>query len=183
MNNSNIRYDLVSRKTIKKMDKIFRDVPENHPSWESNVLLFYNDYIKPNLFPIIILLFFALFLGIRYCLKQEKQAKQKKKKDLKKSKKIENSYVIDYGDSQQEMENNDVYQQQPHQQQYEYNSNDDNTEYRNDDEISFYTLNKAYEQALINNRGYVSDQMIKEMKEKDSSKLAFNELARMVGSD
>lgn len=70
---------LVSKKTIKKLGKIFQKPIVNEPNWKDNVLLFYNNNIKPNLFALIIFFVIFLYLTIKYIQKQQKDEKEKKK--------------------------------------------------------------------------------------------------------
>lgn len=71
---------LVSKRTIKKLGKVFKKPIINEPSWRDNLLLFYNDNIKPNLFAIIIFFLVFVLLTIKYLLKKEKNEMAKKKK-------------------------------------------------------------------------------------------------------
>lgn len=86
IHNDTIAPRLVSKKTVKKLEKIFQNPVVNEPTWRDNLLLFYSDNIKPNLFAIIIFFIVAVFLTIKYLLKQEKD--EKKERALRKKKHI-----------------------------------------------------------------------------------------------
>jgi len=127
---------------------------------------FFESYILPNLFTIILFFIIAMFLAIRYYLKQENQTKKKQKRKKKKS------YNIDYGKSQPLVEQNN---------NIPIVVDDDEDEINSDSDV--YQLDKAYQNLIEenNNNNQYSNQMIQEMINNDKSKLAFNTLAQMVG--
>jgi len=71
--------DLVSNKTIKdiefKLDITSAD--ENGNRVLNGIGTFYNDYILPNMFPIIVILLLAIYLTIKYVIKRDREDKEK----------------------------------------------------------------------------------------------------------
>lgn len=86
INNDMVAPRLVSKKTVKKLEKIFQRPAVNEPTWRENLFLFYNNNIKPNLFAIIIFSIVIAVLTIKYLLKQEKD--EKKEQNLRKKKRL-----------------------------------------------------------------------------------------------
>ena len=186
MNISHKKPDLVSNKTFRKINKIFQEPVVNEPTWEDNLMLFYTDYIKPNLFPLIVLIILIIFLSIKYLLKENKEKRKKKHKtnNEKTTNESKKDYTLSFGDtyesiideisnSSDNISNNDVYYN--NRQPYDDNNNDDDNE-------SFYSISKDYNQLLKDNNGQYSDQMLKDTLNEKSTKMSFDELARMVSS-
>jgi large-conductance mechanosensitive channel len=67
--------NLISNKTIKDIESRL-DIPFNE---ENKVIIgigsFYNNYILPNMFPIIVISLLALYLTIKYVLKKDREEK------------------------------------------------------------------------------------------------------------
>ncbi|ATZ80781.1 hypothetical protein BMW23_0735 [Bodo saltans virus] len=59
---------LISDKILKKLDNYF--VVKNNENVHNHLLKIYEDYIKPNLFAIIVIVIVVIFLSIRYIIKQ-----------------------------------------------------------------------------------------------------------------
>jgi len=65
--------ELISSKTIKNISKTLQTGGDiSPPSWTENVVTFYQNYIQPNLFPIIVLIIISVYLFIMYVLKRDK---------------------------------------------------------------------------------------------------------------
>ena len=175
MNATKIKPNLVSSKTIKRIDKLFSNIKNDEPTWGISMSLFYNDYIKPNLFALIILLIIVIFLSLRYLLKHNKTQRKHKKSRKHKSKKA--SYKIEYSEPSVELtpqmysdeDDMSIYERQKY---YE--------EDRNTDEQSIHDLEREYQNTLENNRGHYSPQMLSEIAEDKSTKMSFDEIARIV---
>lgn len=158
--------ELINHKIIKQLNKLFIKSPAKDLVWENYLSNFYTNYIKPNLFALIIFIIVGIFLAIKYYIKQDQdlynlnKLKYKKKHHKKHSKKN----VI-----------NKIPEQIFHIQQEHDESID-----INDDENSIHKLHNEYEQAREQYKGIMSDEMIKEMYENKSAKSSFDDLARVI---
>jgi hypothetical protein len=162
--------DLINHKTIRQISKIFQTTGKQEPSWKDNMGHFYIDYIRPNLFPLVVIFLVFIFLSIRYFLKRDRETTYKKHKS-KKNKNKRNFYVDNYIINKPKNDNPYIQKQ---------NFNDTDIEDRDDGEKSIYTLEQEYRASLENNKEMMSDQMIKELYETRGSKMSFDELARVV---
>ncbi len=183
-----IKPNLVSHKMVKRIGKILQNPVKDEPTWKDNLMIFYDEYIRPNMFAILVLFLVAIFLTIKYLLKQEREdaeIKQKKKKrKTKKNMPIEKQVdiLLPYDDNNDNNDNN-------------YNNNEtvrddsdrriyaDDEEIRDTDEVSFYSLRKEYEKSLKNNEGGYSDMMMNDELNQRKAKMTFNELAKMVSGN
>jgi hypothetical protein len=68
--------NLISKKTIKKLSKGFTKKTVKEITWNENVRSFYSDYIRPNLFALIIFTTLGLFLTIKYVIKRDKDEEE-----------------------------------------------------------------------------------------------------------
>jgi len=68
---SNSKPNLISEKCVRKLDKILENVKTT--SVTSHMSNIYNDYIKPNLFGILVVVFIGIFLLIMYIVKKYKE--------------------------------------------------------------------------------------------------------------
>jgi large-conductance mechanosensitive channel len=179
----NIAPSLVSKKTIKKLEKIFLKAPILNPTWEENILFFYNDYIKPNLFALIVFFIIGIFLTIKYLLKLEK--KERKKKRIKKSllKKIlkdyENKSHLESKSKSNEYDE-DLYYRASDESSFDLTNNNDDIENRDPDEISFYSISKEHERLLKESDGLLPVGILNDAFEQKKSKMTFDELAKLV---
>lgn len=151
--------DLINRKAVKHIKKVFNSGSETIPSWGDNVHHFYTNYIRPNIFALIILLIVILFLTIRYFIKQhrvdnnkrKKQSKSKSKKRKKtKSKKREQIEQVEQDEIHDTI---DVLPELISEPDYDQNDNYDDQ---------------------------ISEEMLKEHGDKMSAKLTFDELAKIM---
>ena len=177
----NIAPSLVSKKTIKKLEKIFLKAPILNPTWEENLLFFYNDYIKPNLFALIVFFVIGIFLTIKYLLKLEK--KERKKKRIKKTllKKILKDYENKSNSNSQSNEyDDDLYYRASDESSFDLTNNNDDMENRKPDENSFYSISKEHERLLKESDGLLPVGILNDAYEQKKSKMTFDELAKLV---
>lgn len=168
---SNTKPALVSNKTLKTLGKKFRIAKQEQIQWNESMENFYVDYIQPNLFALIVFVLLFIFLTIRYVLKIDND--NKKDRDRNNNKKIDKTS----NDTQQHM----------YEEQYPYLFDDnllkdefvDDTENTN----NMYSLEKEYQSNMNNNNGYMSDNMMKDIYNTKTSKLLFNEMARVVSGN
>uniref|UniRef100_A0A6C0EC37 Uncharacterized protein n=1 Tax=viral metagenome TaxID=1070528 RepID=A0A6C0EC37_9ZZZZ len=71
--------ELISNKIIKKLDNELNVDFVHQPKLTDNISSFYTNFIKPNMFPILIFILFAAFLLLKYAIKQDKKTKRKNK--------------------------------------------------------------------------------------------------------
>jgi len=71
---SGVQPDLISGKSLKDLNTtLLKPVPNIQPVWKENVSGFYNNYVAPNVFPIIMIVLVGIFLLIKYIMKNEKE--------------------------------------------------------------------------------------------------------------
>lgn len=68
--------ELISNKIIKKLDNELNVDFVHQPKLTDNISSFYTNFIKPNMFPILIFILFAAFLLLKYAIKQDKKQKK-----------------------------------------------------------------------------------------------------------
>jgi hypothetical protein len=174
---SNSKPQLVSHKTLKQLGKTFKVTNVEQIQWTESVGSFYEDYIQPNLFAIIVFMMLVLFLTIRYALKVDE--KKKKSRIRKLSKKIRyktnhDDIDIDFPDNFS-YHNNSVYDGSIYP---EYMLRDELIDNGNGNML--YKLQKEYEYNVENNDGSMSDQMMKDMYQTRTSKYLFDEMSRVI---
>lgn len=176
--------DLVSKNTLKEINKLFNITDKNPPTWGDNMTSFYNDVIRPNLFALIILLVVVVFLVIRYILKQQRQERKLKKlKKLKRNPAKRNKtdqYNIIYSDTTDQINNLSDNQ---------FNDNDitshiaDELNSIDDDDLepnSIEQLENDYHKFVRDYGNDMSENMIKEIYDNKANKMQFNELSKML---
>lgn len=152
--------NLISEKTIRKLDKIL----ENSKTVGSTNHLanIYNNYIKPNLFFILVLIIIVAFLAIRYLIKKYRE---------------ENYDGDENIDEDSEEESLEV-EKKPTK---KINAEIEDDTFTDDleDDITETQEENFEENIEENNDEMISDQYLKEMHIKDNDRLAFDELSRL----
>jgi hypothetical protein len=65
--------DLISNKCLKELNtSLIKPTVVEYPTLTSNLSGFYTDYIRPNIFPIIVFVLISVYLFIKYVLKRDK---------------------------------------------------------------------------------------------------------------
>lgn len=164
--------ELISSKTMKNITKMLKSSEKGEPQWSDNLKHFYINYIRPNLFPLIVLLIVMVFLIIRYTLKKEKQEEKKKKKKSKKKKHKKHRYIDE--------EEIDLQQSKPVTSFDDLNFEEELIS--GNDENSILNLEQEYQKSLEENRGILSEQMIRDMHNEKVSKMSFDEIAKIITS-
>jgi predicted RND superfamily exporter protein len=188
---SKTKPELISHKALKHINKTFQVAAEKQlpdAQWNDNLLHFYTNYIRPNLFILIVLFIVIIFLLIRYSLKQEKEKdiekyKEKKRKHKKKKQKKSNHIDQNQYSDESVININDTYKSNSDRiKAFDHIEDPEQSIYNEDNSI--YNLENEYMYALNNNDGALSDQAIKDIYEDKSSKISFDELAKIItGSD
>lgn len=177
---------LISKKTIKTVDKLFvnnDNVPIGSTDWVTTIKKFYNDYIEHNIFGLIVIVAVIVFLIILYIIKKDRElSKINKKKSKKKHKKsvsdknehfsqeIQNE-VVDNGadiNSFDSDEYNAFYNQTKND---EFDDIVDNVSNLSDIHQRYDTLKQT---------GEMSDAMAEESRQRDISRYSLDELARLI---
>jgi hypothetical protein len=179
---SNTKPSLVSNKTLKNLGKKFKVAQTDQTHWNESVGNFYEDYIQPNLFALIVMGLLAIFLTIRYVLKMDDNKKKASVKTLARKIKYKNSYNNfdrDHFDNSSMSATNssilsDVYDGSIYP---EYMLKD---ELVYDGNNNLYTLENEYKKNLEYQDGTMSECMMREMYETKTSKFLFDEMARVV---
>lgn len=181
-----IKPELVSSKTIKKLTKLIQQPVDKEPTWKENLAYFYSDYIRPNLFALIVMVLVAIFLSIKYLLKQEadeeeQRIKRKDRKHKQKERKLRTHISTD----RRNMHPSDRYLEPSLNRYDEEDSRNrrlyaDDEENRGDDEVSYYSLSKEYERELSDNDGSYSEMMLKDSLAQKRQRMTFDEMAKMI---
>jgi len=160
---SNTTPCLISSKVIKHINDQYHigGVTQlKQQEWTFNFNTIYADYIQPNLFPLIVIILLAIYLSIKYVLKQDSI----KTKKIQKLKQIHNQIKQQQKYKQNKPIEEPIYELQtivsePYDDDDGGNTLSQINEYNNDD---------------------MSEEMINEFKRKELSKLSFNELSRVI---
>lgn len=178
--------NLINKNALETINKILNNnINQEIPTGE-HLFQIYNEYIKPNLFALLIIIIISLFLFIRYVIKQHNENKEqnlnedieeisnidneikkshKNKKKKTKNKNINNENITDSIDDEYNNQEND----------FNFDS-DDNSECKS----RFEELNEEYNKAVIENAGIMSEEMIKDIYKKKKDKYSFNELTKII---
>ena len=160
---SNTKPELVSSKLLHNMEKIFGNYTNNitDNTWQNNMGHFYTNYVQPNLFPIIVIALMAIYLAIRYILKENKTKRKKKKfvesKNIEKFEKPEKIQEIDKDELVQMYSDSDEY--------VDTNSN-------------IIQLENEFEQMRLN--GDMSEPMMQQTYMEKLGKTSFDDIAKLV---
>ena len=145
------------------MEKIFGNYTNNitDNTWQNNMGHFYTNYVQPNLFPIIVIALMAIYLAIRYILKENKTKRKKKKfvesKNIEKFEKPEKIQEIDKDELVQMYSDSDEY--------VDTNSN-------------IIQLENEFEQMRLN--GDMSEPMMQQTYMEKLGKTSFDDIAKLV---
>jgi len=118
---SGAKPSLISSKMLKDINKHLEFSASDGPTWGQSVGGFYENYIKPNIFPIVIFAVFAIFLLIRYLIKKDKD---KDKNKYKKNKKNKHRTVLREHEHEHEYEHSDNYNTEPTDGRFIYNDSE-----------------------------------------------------------
>jgi flagellar biosynthesis/type III secretory pathway M-ring protein FliF/YscJ len=160
--------NLISEKTLRKLDKIL----ENSKTVGSTNHLanIYNDYIKPNLFAILVLVVIVAFLVIRYIIKKYREENEEDSEE-------DSEEYIDE-ESIDEKPIKKIKAKIPDDDTFTDDFEDDITETQEENFDTHNKYEKIIEDNDNDNDGIVSDQYIREMQIKDNDRMAFDELSR-----
>lgn len=184
---SNTKPQLVSNKILKQLGKTFKVTNVEQTQWTDSVGNFYEDYVRPNLFALIVFVLLALFLTMRYVLKADETKKKATIRKLSKKiryKSMQNDFDINlpiYNDNSSKYNDNSsryndsVYDGSIYPEHMLRDEPVDNM-----DSNMLYNLQREYEYNIENNDGSMSDQMMKDMYQTRTSKFLFDEMSRVV---
>ncbi len=170
---------LIDKKALKLLGKRFPiSSGESQQTWTDNLYHFYGNYIIPNMFALIIFMLLGIFLFIKYVLKQRKlkrkREKKLRKKLLEKQRQKQKQHQIEYFEPFVEEEIN------IDEEEDEIDKIDDNNITHSDDHKSIFDLENEYNNLIKNNDGHYSEYLLRDIYEKEKSKVAFNDMAKIV---
>lgn len=174
---SNSKPQLVSNKLLKQLGKTFKVTNVEQTQWKDSMGNFYEDYVRPNLFAIIVFVLLAIFLAIKYALKTNDNKKKARIRKL--SKKIQYKSALDefnlpmYNDDlskyTESVYDGSIYP--------DYMLRDEPI---NNEDNQLYNLQREYEYNIKNNDGTMSEQMMKDMYQTRTSKFLFDEMSKVI---
>lgn len=177
---SGIKPNLINEKALKSIDKILNNTKnEVTITTGGHLVKIYEDYIRPNLFGILVVVVITVFLFIRYVLKQHSVNNPdiNEESDIEsissKNTDIDNQvYEKDNMDNMDNMDNIDTSSLQL--------DNESQTDEIDDNGSDLTELNKEYNRMIRENNDQMSPQMLKDLYKQKSDKVLFNEMARIV---
>ena len=161
--------ELVSNKTIDKLNKIFIEVHKRDEEWKLTLSNIWIDFIKPNLFAFIVFFVIIIYLSIRYLLKQQKDNEKFKSSIIEpevNSQKKPKSYKFDIDEAviNDNISRNII--------------NDNNISDDDDyDENSLYGISRDHQRSIEENDGSIPENVINEYYEKQRKKFLFDSFA------
>lgn len=173
---NDIKPDLINSAALDDINKLIA-VPnyEVHAEWNDNVTSFYESYIRDNLLLIIIIVLLVSFIVIIYLTSQYKKSQEIKEKKKKKHKKTEDEdYQIKYYDSP-------LLQPESNAHTFDQNLPIDQNNELNDgvnDEINLENISEYHK--YLRDSGQYDDHIVDQLEQQATTKLSFNELAKLV---
>jgi hypothetical protein len=182
---SGTKPNLINEKALKSINKILdNNTIPNQATTGEHLYKLYDDYIKPNMFGILVIVVISLFLFIRYIIKKYNESLHLD--DEIESENNNNDNVIE-SNKKKENEFSDS-------DKFTLGSTNSSTKNKEDDENDnkdidkdtenngsrFTELNEEYNKAVRENIGQMSEEMIKDIYKKKKDKLSFDELTRIM---
>jgi hypothetical protein len=178
---SGIRPNLINEKALKAINKILDNSAIPEPTTGEHLFKLYDEYIKPNIFGILIIVIISIYLFIRYIIKQYNENEAQIDTEIE-------SEITD------ESENNKNKQKKQNKQQYKkiqqqisssddqftLTSNHDEESSKEMRELGLEELNEEYNRAVRENDSQMSEQMLKDIYKKKKDKFSFDELTRLI---
>lgn len=175
---SGMRPNLINEKALKTINKILDNSEIPPPTTGEHLFKLYDEYIKPNVFGILIIVIISLFLFIRYVIKKYNDS------DAQIDAEIENVDENVNKENNKNKENKEKRNVSSDDDQFTLstdNSDDNNgDEPKEERELGLEELNEEYNKAVRENASQMSEQMIKEIYKKKKDKFSFDELTRML---
>jgi len=171
---------IVSEKTINKISKPIDPIKQiTIVSWSDNLSGFYENYIKPNMFPLVIFILVGIILFIKYIMKYDKDEKKKEKfvsfnpnKKLNKQKNytyyVGNDVPVNINKKLTSKNDLDPYIEDTYPDDYDENENDLNNNYEKDQ----YQARKDYIPTTVD--------VMREGVQTISNKQAIDDLAKIM---
>lgn len=168
---------LVSDEILKNLGKTFKVATVKQTQWEDSIGNFYEDYVRPNLFALIVFGLLIVFLTIRYVLKENNKKKKTKIKKINKKIRYGYSSIADFdvGFTDHEKHEESVYDGSIYP---EHMLKDELIE--NPSSNKLYDIQREYEYNIYNNDGSMSKQMLQDVYQTKTSKFLFDEMSRIV---
>lgn len=177
---SGIKPNLINEKALKSIDKILNNTKnEITVTTGDHLIKIYEDYIRPNLFGIIVIVVIVAYLFIRYILKQhninnlDNNDESDVESTLSKNTNIENQEYKKNDMDDIDIDNIDTSSLQ-------LDNNESQTEDVDDNKSDLTELNREYNRMIRENNDQMSPQMLKDLYKQKSDKVLFNEMTRIV---
>ena len=168
--------NLISSRTLKDIETKL-NVPDNVDN-SSKVLNgignFYNEYIVPNFFPIIVISLFIIYLIIRYILKRDREERDIREEEEEEKRDRVNRHIIKNDPEDENFENNSKTGKRTHSDKNGKNNNDKNVDTHIDDQVDLsdiisddYLLTDDDEDEDYNEQEY-NDNIMRQVMERGS---------------
>lgn len=167
---SNTQPNLLNDKALNSFNKIFKIDNEIKLTTGEHLIKMYDNYIKPNLFALIIISLVFIFLFIKYIVKKyNEEIKIKEEIDN-----INNETNENNNDDNKEIELEKISINT------ETNENEKGDKEKNVNS-SFIELNEEYNRAVMENTGEImSNNALKDLYDKKKNKLSFDEITKII---
>jgi hypothetical protein len=156
--------NLLNEKALKNLNIFLEESKIEQKTSGEHILTLYKEYIRPNLFGLLILFIVCLFLFIRYLIKKYNIDEQVSDNNKNKANIINNN-----------LDNDNITLSSLS----DKKNTDDLTDI-DDDKSRFTELNEEYNKAVKENIGNISEQALKDIYKKKKDKFTFDELTRII---
>jgi hypothetical protein len=183
---SGTKPNLINEKALKSINKILdTSTIQNQETTGEHLYKLYDNYVKPNMFGLLVIVIVSLFLFIRYIIKKYNQSVQidnEIENDFEQSDSDNDNKKNNFADSDKftlGSTNSSI-------KNIKKKDNDDDDVNKDTDKDSvndgsrFTELNEEYNKAVRENIGQMSEEMIKDIYKKKKDKLSFDELTRII---
>lgn len=195
--------NLINKNALESLNKIFDSNINNieTPTGE-HLFKIYEEYVKPNLFALIIIAIISLFLFIRYIIKKYNEtidnddeiSNQDSDSDsdllLIENKKNVHQNILNLNNNQNNnlnkktTNNNNLKNQENITDSVSENYVEEDEDLLTDDKSEFDSkfteLNEEYNRAVKENQGLVSEEMLKDIYKKKRDKMTFDKLTKII---
>lgn len=159
--------NLLNEKALKNLNIFLEENTIEVKSTGDHIITLYKEYVRPNIFALLIFLIVGLFLFIRYLIKKHDIGNSDEEQNnidaiIKNNGDISDSDNITLSSFSKK------------------NLNDTITDEYDDNKSRFTELNEEYNKAVKENVGNISEQALKDIYKKKKDKFTFDELTRII---
>lgn len=166
---------LLNEKALKSLNKIFENNIIETKTTGEHIFTLYNEYVRPNLFALLILIIVCIFLFIRYIIKKY-NVENKDEIDIEIDKEINKELEKQKNDEINKYKKDDLTDID----KFTISSKDKDNSKDSDNRSRFTELNEEYNKAVKENLGNISEQALKDIYKKKKDKFTFDELTRII---